>query len=92
MEAPSNLTACSSTALGRAVAAAAFGLSPLALWRIDFASLAPSNQPPNGFDGVVFGRQAGKRVGCRRSASADRPRTKRRRQREAEEKTIWIPA
>ena len=40
MEAPSNLTAtCSSTALGRDVAAAAFRLSPLALRRIDFASL-----------------------------------------------------
>ena len=62
MEAPSNLTAtCSSTALGRDVAAAVFRLSPLALRRIDFASLGPSNQPPNGFDGVVFGRGMGGR-------------------------------
>ncbi len=38
MEAPSNLTAIS-TALGQDVAAAVFRLSPLALRRIDFASL-----------------------------------------------------
>ena len=40
IEAASNLTAtCSSTALGRDVAAAAFRLTPLALRRMDFASL-----------------------------------------------------
>ncbi len=93
MQALSNLTAtCSSIALGRDVAAAAFRPRPLALRRINFTSLGPSKQPPNGFDGVVFGRQAGKRVGCRRSAPADRPRTKRRRQRQAEEKTMELPS
>ena len=40
MEAASDVTAtCSFTGLGRDVAAAAFRLSPLALRRIDFASL-----------------------------------------------------
>ena len=82
MEAPSNLTAtCSSTALGRDVAAAAFRLSPLALRRIDFASL-----------GVEPAAERVRRR-CLRSAGmeagwlpAGRPRTKRRRQREADGK------
>ena len=40
MKAPSDLTAtCGSTAMGRDVAAAVLRLSPLALMRIDFASL-----------------------------------------------------
>ena len=79
MEAASKLTAtCSSTALGRDVAAAAFRLSPLALRRMDFASLGRRTRRRTGLTALsLVGRQGSGWLP--RSASADRPRTKRRR-------------
>ena len=67
MEAASNLTAtCSSTALGQDVAAAAFRLSPLALRRIDFASLGVEPAAER-VRRRCLRSQAWKRVGCRRA-------------------------
>ncbi len=89
MEALSNLIAtCSSTALGRDVAAAAFPLSPLALRRIDFASLGPSNQPPNGSDGVVFGQQEGSGSAASGQAAGQAEALAR----SGRKKRIWIAA
>ena len=87
IEAASNITAtCNSTALKRDVAAAAFRLSPLALRRMDFASLGPSNPPPNGFDAVVFGRkaEAGWLPAGRRGASGGVSAKRRRKQRNSQ--------